>query len=105
LFSRLFCAVIFSHRFWWSYNPWKSKFGSTLRWWKNEVFLTRNRFCGSHQGCQIFLGTTYQNENKYTKTRTNIPNRNKIYQMATKYAKRQQNIPNKIYHMATKYTK
>jgi hypothetical protein len=53
---------------------------------------------GSLQGCQIFLGTTYQNGKNSTK----LP-----YQMATKYTKWPQNIPNghKIYQMATKYTK
>jgi hypothetical protein len=39
-----------------------------------------------HQGCQIFLGTTYQNGK-------NIPKDHKIYQMATKYTKWPQNIP------------
>jgi hypothetical protein len=33
-----------------------------------------------HQGCQIFLGTTYQNGKKYTKSPQNIPNGPKIYQ-------------------------
>jgi hypothetical protein len=52
------------------------------------------------QGCQIFLGTTYQNVK-------NIPNNHKIFKMATKYTKWPQNIPNghKIYQMATKYIK
>jgi hypothetical protein len=52
----------------------------------------------SVQGCQIFLGTTYQNGK-------NIPNGHKIYQMATKYTIWPQNIPygRKIYQMATKY--
>jgi hypothetical protein len=40
------------------------------------------------QGCQMFLGTTYQNGK-------NIPNCHKLNQMATKY----------VYQMATKYTK
>jgi hypothetical protein len=37
----------------------------------------------------------------------NIPDCNKIYQMAAKYTEWQQNIPNgsKIYQMKTKYTK
>jgi hypothetical protein len=45
------------------------------------------------QGCQIFLGTTYQNGKKYTK-------------MTTKYTKWQENIPNasKMDHMALKFT-
>jgi hypothetical protein len=47
---------------------------------------------GPFQGCQIFLGTTYQNGK-------NIPKNHKIYQMATEYIKWPQNIPNghKIY--------
>jgi hypothetical protein len=32
------------------------------------------------QGCQIFIGTTYQN-------RKNIPNDQKLYEIATKYTK------------------
>jgi hypothetical protein len=44
-------------------------------------------------GLPDFLGTTYQNGE-------NIPSGHKIYQMATKYTKWPQNIPN-----ATKYTK
>jgi hypothetical protein len=32
----------------------------------------------SGQGCQIFLGTKYQNGKKYTKLPQNIPNVNKI---------------------------
>jgi hypothetical protein len=37
------------------------------------------------QGCQIFLGTTYQNGNKLPKSPQNIPNGHKIYEMAVKY--------------------
>jgi hypothetical protein len=36
---------------------------------------------GLRQGCQVFLGTTY------IAKREKIPNDNKIYQMATKYTK------------------
>jgi hypothetical protein len=32
------------------------------------------------QGCQIFLGTTYQNGKKYTEILQNIPNGQKIFQ-------------------------
>jgi hypothetical protein len=53
-----------------------------------------------HQGCQIFIGTTYQKVEKYTKLPQNIPNCHKIYQMATKYTKWPKNIPN-----GQKYTK
>jgi hypothetical protein len=56
------------------------------------------------QGCQIFLGTTYQNGKKYQlinnvyKWPQNIPNGSKIYQMAIKYtnichSKTLQNLP------------
>jgi hypothetical protein len=38
-------------------------------------------------GCQIFLGTTYQNGK-------NIPNNHKIYKMATKYINWPQSRPN-----------
>jgi hypothetical protein len=39
-------------------------------------------------GCQIFLVTTYQKGEKYTKQPQNIPKGNKIYHlMTTKYAK------------------
>jgi hypothetical protein len=55
----------------------------------------------------IKAGKIYQMATKYTKWPQNIPNGHKIYQMATKYTKWLQNIPNghKIYQMATKYTK
>jgi hypothetical protein len=54
------------------------------------------------QGCQIFLGTPYQNGNKYNKWPQNLTNGRKIYipkqkyiyQMATKYIKWPQNITN-----------
>jgi hypothetical protein len=36
--------------------------------------------CIVHQGCQIFLRTTYQKEKKYTKYVQNRPNGHKIYQ-------------------------
>jgi hypothetical protein len=39
----------------------------------------------SKQGCQIFLGKTYQNGIKRPQ---NIPNGRKIYQMIIKYTKR-----------------
>jgi hypothetical protein len=57
-------------------------------------------FCprdSADQGCQIYLSTTYQNgknisnDYKTFKCPQNIPN---IYQMATKYTKWPQNIPN-----------
>jgi hypothetical protein len=57
------------------------------------------------QGCQIFLGATYQKGEKYTKLPQNIPNYLKIYQVTSKYTKLPQNIPNylKIYQITTKY--
>jgi hypothetical protein len=39
----------------------------------------------SFQGCQIFLGKTYQNGKNYTKLPQNIPNVHKLFQMAVKY--------------------
>jgi hypothetical protein len=53
------------------------------------------RFRYSGQGCQIFLGTIYQNGEKYTKLPQNIPNGYKI------------NMPKwrKIYQITTKYNK
>jgi hypothetical protein len=52
------------------------------------------------QGCQILLGTTYQNGK-------NIPNFHKTYQISTKHTKFPQNIPNfhKTYQISTKHTK
>jgi hypothetical protein len=43
---------------------------------------------GGGRGCQIFLGTKYQNGK-------NIPNYHKLYQMSIKYNKRQQITNNK----------
>jgi hypothetical protein len=59
------------------------------------------------QGCHIFLRTTYQSVEKYTKWPQNIPNSHKMSQMTTKYPKWLQNIPNghKISQIATKYPK
>jgi hypothetical protein len=52
------------------------------------------------QGCQIFLGTNYQNgiyiyqlTIKYAKCLQKIPNGRKIYQMAVKYTKWPLNLP------------
>jgi hypothetical protein len=41
-------------------------------------------FSSSWQGCQIFLGTRYQNGGKYTKSIQNMPNVHKIFPMAVK---------------------
>jgi hypothetical protein len=41
---------------------------------------------GAIQGCQIFLGTKYQNGKKF-------PNYNELYQMSIKYNKRPYNGP------------
>jgi hypothetical protein len=51
------------------------------------------------QGCQFLVDKIYQNGGKYTKLAPN-------YQMAIKYTKWPNNIPNghKIYQMAIKYT-
>jgi hypothetical protein len=51
------------------------------------------KISGHSQGCQIFLGTTIQNGEKYTKTGGNIPNGHKIYQMAGAFTKWPQNVP------------
>jgi hypothetical protein len=39
---------------------------------------------GGPTGCQIFLGTIYQNGEIYTKLLENIPNVHKIYEMGRK---------------------
>jgi hypothetical protein len=39
------------------------------------------------QGCQIYLGTTYQNGEKFTKLPQNITNGHKTYQTVVKYSK------------------
>jgi hypothetical protein len=60
---------------------------------------------GGGLGCQIFLGTTYQNGGKYTKLPQNIPNASGHTMLNTPVLV--QNIPNyhKISQLATKYTK
>jgi hypothetical protein len=52
----------------------------------------KNDFLCQEQCCQIFLGAAYQN-------RKNVPNNYKMYQIAIKYTKWLQNLPNgrKIY--------
>jgi hypothetical protein len=37
------------------------------------------------QGCQIFIGTKYQNGDKYTKLPQNKTNDHKVYQMTVKF--------------------
>jgi hypothetical protein len=44
------------------------------------------------QGCQICLGTTYQNGERCTKGPQSIPNGNATYQIVVKYSKWPQNI-------------
>jgi hypothetical protein len=63
---------------------------------------------GGFQGCQISLGSWYQNRKKRTKWSLNIPNVRKIFQMAIKYisifqSKALQNLPKllKRNHLAT----
>jgi hypothetical protein len=79
----------------------------------NNVYLSR--LCNI-QGCQIFLGPTYQNGEKYNERPCkNITNCCKIFQMAIKdffHSKVLHNIPEcffgtfgmKIYHLATQPT-
>jgi TPR repeat protein len=45
------------------------------------------RTVGRGQGCQIFLGAKYQNGEKFTEKRENLPNGHKIYQKAVKLTK------------------
>jgi hypothetical protein len=45
------------------------------------ILRKKNFLC---QGCQIFLGTIYQNVEKYSLLLQNIPNGRKIYQMSVK---------------------
>jgi hypothetical protein len=45
--------------------------------------MPKLKYC-QEQGCQIFLGTVYQNGEKYSKLPQNIPDVHKIYQMAEK---------------------
>jgi hypothetical protein len=47
----------------------------------------------TRQGCQIFLGTSYQNGKNFTNIPQKIPNVYQIYQMAVKWTKRPWNIP------------
>jgi hypothetical protein len=46
----------------------------------------RTQESGAIQGCQIFLGKTYQNWQKITKLLQNIPDYNKIFQMSVVYS-------------------
>jgi hypothetical protein len=75
-------------------------------------------FSVSYQGCQIFLGTTYQNGEKYTKWPQNVPNGYRhtyiIYHLVIKrsncpknaiilHCKTFQNLPNFVF-LVWKYT-
>jgi hypothetical protein len=44
-------------------------------------------FAPRHQGCQIILGTTYQNSEKFIRWPQNVPNGHKIAQISVKYYK------------------
>jgi hypothetical protein len=92
-------------------GSWNSKRPKTMTSRKGK-----KHFPYLHQGCQIFLGTTYQNGEKYQKMTTkrpyNIQNGSKTYRMAIKFAsffycKALQNLPKlgfsslKIYYLAT----
>jgi hypothetical protein len=66
---------------------------------KVENWLGRNSFlsgfydgasaviCEPSQGCQMFLGTWYQNRIKCTKWTQNVPNGHRIFPMPIKYSK------------------
>jgi hypothetical protein len=58
-------------------------FGNAIKSGKDEKIRVRVN-SGRQQGCQMFLGTTYQNGEKCTKWPQDIPNGHKIYQMAMK---------------------
>jgi hypothetical protein len=63
---------------------------------------------GRGQGCQIFLGATYQNGKKIPEWQQNIPNGSKIDEMSVKftnifYCKSLQNLP-KLAFLIWKYT-
>jgi hypothetical protein len=47
--------------------------------------LRRARLLPSQQGCQIFLGTKYQNGKKYTKLPQTVPNAHKLEQKTLKW--------------------
>jgi hypothetical protein len=66
---------------------------------KVENWLGRNSFlsgfydgvsaviCEPYRGCQIFLGTWYQNRIKSTKRTQNVPNGQRIFPMPINYSK------------------
>jgi hypothetical protein len=47
----------------------------------------------AQQGCQIFIGKTYQNGDEYTKLPQNVPNGQCITQTTVKFSKCTLNIP------------
>jgi hypothetical protein len=49
--------------------------------------LLRSAFHVIDQGCQIFLGTWYQNQKKMYQMNTKVPNEHKKYQMVIDYPK------------------
>jgi hypothetical protein len=61
-------------------NPWKKSQNNAMRPVGRETNKEVLRY-GADQGCQIFLGTKYQNVK-------NIQNYHKLYQMSIKYNKR-----------------
>jgi hypothetical protein len=54
---------------------------------RNCVFWVVSMYHCVYQGCNIFMGKTYQNGGKYAKLPLNIPNGRKIYQMAVQVSK------------------
>jgi hypothetical protein len=108
------CILLLVLRFLWpthtqkglffSLNSWK--IGNKVLWhFSKRFWLIRQTVAA--QGCQIFLGATYQNGTKYTELSHNIPNVQNIYQMSTKCTKCPYNIPNvhTIYQMSIQNTK
>jgi hypothetical protein len=49
------------------------------------VESSHSKIASRSQGCQIFVGTLYQNGGKYTKSPQNIPCDQKMYLMGVKY--------------------
>jgi hypothetical protein len=62
--------------------------GTAERRKKNASRVQRSAGVSGSQGCQILLGAAHQNGENIPNMTTNIPNRNKIYQMTVKWANR-----------------
>jgi hypothetical protein len=80
VFSAHFDGLFFSSNL---FLPWKTPASQFLvRHFEKKMYRLKEWEGGQFQGCQNFLGTTYQKVGKYAKWPQNLPNGHKICDLA-----------------------